>query len=136
MLQTIWNLTPEITSQAIFTIILLSIVLGWILVALWTRAIENFVFGTLYFNENSSWHAFLIAFSVTLIFIGFVWMIDTYKIIPGGIEEKIENGESIKNITNIEFSDDVLIRKLNNDIRSNQLDHFSRNENGNILSMF
>ena len=81
-------------SEVTFITVVLAIVVAWILVALWTRVIENFTFGTLHLNGDSSWHAFIVAFAVTVIFLVTVWMIDQYGIIPSGLETDIEGLES------------------------------------------
>ena len=84
----------DATSEVTFITVVLAIVVAWILVALWTRVIENITFGTLHLNGDSSWHAFIVAFTVTVIFLVTVWMIDQYGIIPGGLETDIEGIES------------------------------------------
>ncbi len=80
-------------TQGLFITILLAIVIAWILVSLWTRVIENFVFGTLGLIESSTWHAFLLAISVTIIFIVFVWTIDRLGN-NNNIEEEVDRGFS------------------------------------------
>lgn len=133
MLQNVWNLSGSTaSSQSIFVTILLAIIVGWILVSLWTRVIENVSFGTLKFNENSAWHSFLIAAGVTAIFVVFVWMVDEYDIVPGGIEGDIEGSEGVKNVS---FTDDI-VSPQGNSVRSTHLNHFSNNQNGNPLALF
>ncbi len=133
MLQNVWNLSGSTaSSQSIFVTILLAIIVGWILVSLWTRVIENVSFGTLKFNENSAWHSFLIAAGVTAIFVVFVWMIDEYDIVPGGLEGDIEGSEGIKSVS---FTDDI-VSSARSSIRSTHLNHFSKNQNGNPLALF
>lgn len=70
----------------VFIIIFLAILLSWILVSLWTRTLENFAYNTLGLDSNSSIHAFIVAFTVTIFFIVTVWVVDAYHIIPGGLE--------------------------------------------------
>ena len=68
----------QTNSEVTFITVVLAIVVAWILVALWTRVIENFTFGTLHLNGDSSWHALIVAFTITVIFLVTVWMIDRY----------------------------------------------------------
>jgi len=84
----------QANSEITFITVVLAIVVSWILVALWTRVIENFTFGTLHLNGDSSWHALIVAFTITVIFLVTVWMIDKYGIIPNGLETEIEGIES------------------------------------------
>lgn len=84
----------QTNSEVTFITVVLAIVVAWILVALWTRVVENFTFGTLHLNGNSSWHALIVAFTITVIFLATVWMIDRYGIIPSGLETDIEGIES------------------------------------------
>lgn len=49
------------------------ILLGWILVALWQRLIDNFTFNTLGLNEDSAYHTFIIALVATIIFVIFIF---------------------------------------------------------------
>lgn len=74
---------PAQLSQEAFVTLLLAIILGWILVAVWTRVVENLAYGTLRLNEDSSWHAFVVALAMTAIFLVFVYLINTYNIVPG-----------------------------------------------------
>ena len=52
---------------------LVVIILGWILVALWQRCIDNFTFNSLKLNKDSTYHTFIIALVSTIIFISFVF---------------------------------------------------------------
>lgn len=56
-------------SQVGFEEILFAILLVWILVELWTRFIENFSYTTLGLDKRSSYHSFIVAAVVTVIFI-------------------------------------------------------------------
>ncbi len=95
--QTVFNLSTnnrrESLSQSIFTIIFLSIIIGWIVVALWTRVIDNFSFEVLGLNDSSTWDTFLIAIFVSITFITFIWVIDRYGIVPGGVQQEVEGDE-------------------------------------------
>lgn len=65
-----------------FSILIFSVIFGWILVSVFLRVLENFWFETLGMNSRSTVHAFIIALSMFLFFILFVWMIDEFQIIP------------------------------------------------------
>ena len=94
--QSFFNLAPQTSSdhnpetEVTFITIVLVIVIAWILVALWTRVIENFAFGTLKLNGNSSWHSLIVAFAATIFFLVFVWMMDRYKIVPGSLATEVD----------------------------------------------
>ena len=53
------------------------IVLGWILVALWQRCLDNLSYNTLGLNKDSTYHTFIIALSCTIIFLSFVLSFNT-----------------------------------------------------------
>ena len=72
-----------------FVIIAIAITIVWILIALWTRTIENFAFGTLGLSGSSTWHSFIVAIVVSLLFLLFVWIVDINRIIPGGLEDTV-----------------------------------------------
>lgn len=101
-LQSLWNLTTnngQVTfSQQIFTIIFLAIVIGWILVALWSRTLDNFSYGYLGLNPDSTWDAVIIALAITIIFIALIWVVDQYDLVPGGIGQDIESSEEIAGV--------------------------------------
>ena len=82
------------SSEVTFITVVLAIVVAWILVALWTRAIENFSFGTLKLDGDSAWHALIVAITVTVVFLVTIWMIDQFGLVPGGLETEIEGIES------------------------------------------
>ena len=71
------------TSQAIFTIVFISIVIGWIIVALWTRALDNFVYGYLGLDQNSTWDALLIAIAATIFFLFLIFTLDEFEYVAG-----------------------------------------------------
>jgi hypothetical protein len=74
-----------------FITIVLIIVVAWILVVLWTRFIENFAFGTLRLDGNSTWHARIVAIVATVFFFALVWMIDSYDFVSGDIIQSVED---------------------------------------------
>lgn len=67
-----------------FLEVLFVIVIGWILVALWQRALDNFTFQTLKMQRDSTYHTIIIALTMTLLFIIFVFL---YQSMFGGALE-------------------------------------------------
>lgn len=67
-----------------FIELLFVIVIGWMLVALWQRALDNFTFQTLGMQRDSTYHTIIIALTVTLLFIIFVFL---YQSMFGGLLE-------------------------------------------------
>jgi TRAP-type C4-dicarboxylate transport system permease small subunit len=67
-----------------FIELLFVIVIGWMLVALWQRALDNFTFQTLGMQRDSTYHTIVIALTVTLLFIIFVFL---YQSMFGGALE-------------------------------------------------
>ena len=67
-----------------FATLVLAIVFGWLLVAVWQRVLENFSYETLGLNSRSTIHALIVALILTISFFAFIWMIDEYNIIPAG----------------------------------------------------
>lgn len=67
-----------------FLEILFVIVIGWMLVALWQRALDNFTFTTLGLNRESTYHTIVIAMTITLLFVVFVFLFDS--IFGGALE--------------------------------------------------
>jgi hypothetical protein len=61
-------------------LLIMSIIIGWILVNLWTRCIENVAYVTFKLDINSSWHTFIVAMTVTIIAIGYILMLQSYQI--------------------------------------------------------
>jgi hypothetical protein len=101
-LQSLWNLTTNSGNntfrQEIFIIIFLAIVIGWILVALWSRVLDNFTYGYLGLNQDSTWDAVIIALAITVIFIAFIWVVDIYNLIPGGIDQDVESQDEFAGV--------------------------------------
>ena len=48
------------------------IVMGWTLVALWQRTIDNLTFNVMRLNKNSTYHTFVIALVITVLFLIFI----------------------------------------------------------------
>nr|QBK91429.1 MAG: hypothetical protein LCPAC302_00490 [Pithovirus LCPAC302] len=66
----------------IFTLLVFSIIFGWLLVSVWLRVLENFSFETLGLDSRSTIHAIIIAVLASSFFFAFIWMIDRYDIVP------------------------------------------------------
>lgn len=73
-----------------FVEMLFVIILGWILVALWQRTIDNFTFNSLGLNKDSTYHTFIIAIVATTIFLLFVFSFD--NIFGNLVESDIAGG--------------------------------------------
>jgi hypothetical protein len=72
-------------------LLMLALIVGWILVNLWTRCIENIAYVTFQLNINSSWHTFIVAMTMTIIGIGYLSMLRSYRIdLEGGILHHID----------------------------------------------
>ena len=65
-----------------FSLIILIIILGWILVSVFQRLLENFWFQTLGMNPRSTLHSLIIAIVSIILFILIVWFIDELQVIP------------------------------------------------------
>jgi len=65
--------TPTFLQDISYLDFLFTIVLGWILVVLWQRTLDNFTFQTLALNDKSVYHTFVIALVATIIFLTFVF---------------------------------------------------------------
>ena len=51
---------------------LLAIVIGWLLVAVWQRFIDNLFYNTLGLSKSSAYSTFVVATSITVFFIAFI----------------------------------------------------------------
>lgn len=67
------NIGNRFLSELTLVETLVVIIIGWVLVALWQRFIDDFTFNTLGLNEDSSYHTFIIAVTVTILFIVFLY---------------------------------------------------------------
>lgn len=56
-----------------FIEVFLALIVGWILVSLWERAIKNFAYRTLGLERDSTLHAIVLASAVTLVFLVFTF---------------------------------------------------------------
>jgi len=71
-----------------FVELLIIIVVGWVLVALWQRVVENFAYGTLGLNKDSALHALVVALTATVLFL--VYKAYSDEIIGGITTSQIE----------------------------------------------
>lgn len=72
-----------------FLEVLFVIVIGWMLVALWQRSLDNFTFRTLGMSRDSTMQTTLIALVITIVFVGFIFLFDS--VFGGLLEPGIEN---------------------------------------------
>lgn len=81
-----------------FLEVLFVIVIGWMLVALWQRALDNFTFRTLGLNRDSTTETLVIAIVMTVAFVAFVFLFDSVfgGLLEPGIENAISPPEPIK----------------------------------------
>jgi len=81
-----------------FVEVLFLIVIGWMLVALWQRALDNFTFRTLGLSRDSTTQTVVIAAVVTIAFVSFVFLFDSVfgGLLEPGIENAISPPEPIK----------------------------------------
>lgn len=53
------------------------IVVGWLLVAIWQRCIDNVCYRSLGLNSESTFHTFVVSLTTTAIFLAFVFSFDS-----------------------------------------------------------
>lgn len=63
------SLIDRTASELTFVEILLTIIIAWILVALWQRVIDNLTFTTLRLDPTSTYQTFVIALFMTVVFV-------------------------------------------------------------------
>ena len=71
-----------------FVEVLLTIILAWILVDLYGKAINTFTYSFLSLNPENAWHAFVIAITATGILLAFIF---TNKDISDRLEQSLSN---------------------------------------------
>ena len=91
--QSFWTLGTgaqgQLVPQEVFVVIFMAIIIGWIVVALWTRVIDNFTYNRLKMNKSSTWDSLLIAVGITIFFVGLVWLVDRYKLVEGTLAAEV-----------------------------------------------
>jgi len=85
----IMALSNKFMRDTSFIEVLFVIVIGWMLVALWQRSLDNFTFNTIGLSRDSTVHTTVIAVVVTIIFVSFVFIFDS--IFGGLLEDGVEN---------------------------------------------
>lgn len=65
-----------------FFTIVIAIVLGWILVSIFQRLLENLWFQTLHMNPRSTLHSLIIAVVAIFLFVLGIWFIDELQVVP------------------------------------------------------
>lgn len=68
-----------------FVEMVFGIVLGWIIVTLWQRCLDNFTFNYLGLNRASTYQTGIIAFTFTILFVSFIFI---FQNLSGGIIEQ------------------------------------------------
>ena len=59
-------------SLGYFIFFLIAVIIGWILVDLWTKVIDNLAYVTLKLKPDSTWHSFIVAGVCSLIFLAYI----------------------------------------------------------------
>ena len=81
----------EFQDSTVFTIILFSIIIAWLIIDILNRLLFNLTYNTMGMNVHSTWHSFLILLVITVFFIAAVWVIDRYGLVPGGLSGQVES---------------------------------------------
>lgn len=80
----------KLLTDLTFIDVLLVIIVGWVLVALWSRVVDNITFNYLKLNKDSVYHTLLIAIVTTAIFLVFVFSFD--NAMGNIVEQEISGG--------------------------------------------
>lgn len=72
-----------------FVAIVIAIVISWILVAFWTRALENLFYVNIGFDGESFWQTLLVAVMLSIFFFALVWFLQSFDAVKGS-ESKFE----------------------------------------------
>lgn len=86
------GLSRKFFSDVSFLEVLFVILIGWMLVALWQRSLDNFTFHTLGLSRDSTLQTTVIAVVMTVAFVAFVFLFDS--VFGGLLEPGIENAIS------------------------------------------
>lgn len=128
--QSFWTLGTgsggSLLSQEVFIIVFVAIIIGWIIIALWTRVLDNFTYNKLNMDKTSTWDTALIAIAVTVFFFTFVWMIDSYTLVKGSLEQQVA-GE-----------DDPFFNQIQQEVQSSALigTSFTGPRNASVATLF
>lgn len=85
----------KIINELTYSEIVFTIIVSWILIALWQRAIDNFTFNYLKLSSKSTFHTTLIAITFTLIFLIYIF---SFKTIFLAFNQNELGGDNILNI--------------------------------------
>lgn len=77
------------TERLSFVAIVIAIVISWILVAFWTRVLENLFYVNIGFDGESFWQTLLVAVMLSVFFFALVWFLQSFDAIKES-ESKFE----------------------------------------------
>ena len=89
------NLVDKTVAELTFIEVLFLIILGWILVVLWQRVIENFAYNTIGLDKSSAYINFVVALFFTSIFIAFIFFSGTLISTTKSINQQIPQNTKI-----------------------------------------
>ena len=75
--------------------VLILIIIAWVLVGLFLRAIEAFAYFHLRWDSTNVYHTTIIAVAFFIVFLAVLWCLDQYDYLPRGVpgrEEEVING--------------------------------------------
>lgn len=81
------SLSANYLRDASFLEIIFVIIVGWMLVGLWEHAVENIAYESLGLSRLSSYHSVIVAGTITLLFMIFVFAFNT--LLTQGLEENV-----------------------------------------------
>lgn len=83
------GLSDKYVQDLTFVEMIFAIVLSWVIVTLWQRCLDNFTFNTLGLNRASSYQTGVIALSMTILFIAFIFIFE--NLVGDVIESSVSN---------------------------------------------
>lgn len=104
-------------SQQAFSVIFIAIVLSSILIVLYTNVINNIFFQTFNLNQNSTYHAIIVALFVTALFAIVLYLINSYNLFAQQSPDLAATGLSFppgQNLLGQNASVPVITKTLNN----------------------
>jgi len=75
----------EFNTPTNFIILVVTILIVWVLIDLFTRFMFNMSYNTLGLDSSSTIHSLLVLIFVTVFLVATVWVIDRYGLIEGGL---------------------------------------------------
>lgn len=88
-------LADAVVQDLTFAELLFVLLIGWVLVSLWQRFLDNLAFNTLGLDEDSTYQTFIIALVATTIFLLFIF---SFNNIYGGLVESTITGGAVTGI--------------------------------------